>query len=110
MKKMKRKVMPAVFLLILTVLLNACSPQTKPVTTAEDGSAAVQETQSAVLTPGTYTATVNAHGGPMTVETVLDGESIISVTITDMYETSVTLPSSIINSFALVSRWICAPS
>lgn len=81
--------MPAVFLLILTVLLNACSPQTKPVTTAEDGSAAVQETQSAVLTPGTYTATVNAHGGPMTVETVLDGESIISVTITDMYETSV---------------------
>ncbi len=39
-------------------------------------------------TPGTYTATAAGHNGDMTVEVVVDENTILSVTVTDHEETA----------------------
>lgn len=48
--------------------------------------------EASAFAPGTYTATVNGHNGPLTVETTFTEDGIESVAIVSAYETSVVMP------------------
>ena len=89
---MKRLFASFCLLLALLFALCACAPTTADNVspTPEAAEPTPETTESGMLntpmTAGTYTATVNAHNGPMTVETKVDENSILSVTIVSDYE------------------------
>ena len=97
---MKKKAYSLLALLTaLLCLLCACAAPAaeEKQTPAQEAAAPAEETaapeqESLSYTPGTYTAVVNGHNGPITVEVTFEKDAIASVDIVSTYETTVVQP------------------
>lgn len=81
MKKSK-KIIAILLCLSMILSIAGCGQKVQAPQSVEEPS------KGKTLTPGTYSATANGHNGPVTVETVVDENSIKSVTITELFETA----------------------
>jgi fumarate reductase flavoprotein subunit len=88
---MIKKTMALLLALLMVMGLAACAaPTTDAEPTeipAEQPAETPAEAPAALYTPGTYTATVNAMHGPMTVEVTVSESAITDVKVTEQMET-----------------------
>ncbi len=85
---MKKTIAFTLSLLLLLGALAGCTPATTPVEPSPTQPPASEAPAMALYTPGTYTATVQAHNGPLTLSVTFDAQSITGITIGEHAETA----------------------
>ncbi|MDP3388102.1 MAG: flavocytochrome c [Eubacteriales bacterium] len=85
MKKNLKKIM--ILMLVLAFLLSACSPAPQPTTATTAAPTTAPPTEPSGMKPGKYIGEVRGYNAMVKVETEVDADKILSVTVVDHKET-----------------------